>query len=74
MRKDAKGFLLPGNIYGNVKVLGFVTAGWPSPAEEELLDTITIDEFLIENRVVYPSRVDGLGATTVINSSLIEQM
>jgi SOS regulatory protein LexA len=60
LRQDAKGFLLPGNIYGNVKVLGFVAAGWPSPAEEELLDTMTLDEFLIENRdATYMLKVQG---------------
>jgi SOS regulatory protein LexA len=60
VHKDAKGFLLPGNIYGNVKVLGFVAAGWPSPAEEELLDTMTLDEFLIENReATYMLKVEG---------------
>lgn len=60
VRKDAKGMLLPGNIYGNVKVLGFVAAGWPSPAEEELLDTMTLDEYLIENRdATYMLKVQG---------------
>jgi SOS regulatory protein LexA len=60
LRKDAKGFLLPGNIYSNVKVLGVITAGWPSPAEEELIDTMTIDEFLIDNRdATYMLRVQG---------------
>lgn len=49
--KDAKGFLIPGRAFRDgVKVLGVVTAGWPSPAEEELIDTMTLDEFLIENR------------------------
>jgi repressor LexA len=60
VRQDAKGFLLPGNIYGNVRVLGVVAAGWPSPAEEELLDTMTLDEFLIENRdATYMLKVQG---------------
>lgn len=29
-------------------VVGYISAGWPSPAEEELLDTISFDEWLIE--------------------------
>jgi SOS regulatory protein LexA len=29
------------------KVLGYVQAGFPSPAEEELIDTISLDEYLI---------------------------
>ena len=60
LRQDPKGFLVPGNIYGNVKVLGVVTAGWPSPAEEELIDTMSLDEFLIENRdATYMLKVQG---------------
>ena len=31
------------------KVLGLVEAGWPSPAEEELRDTLSLDEFLVQN-------------------------
>lgn len=47
--KDKTGKLLPHNLYGSIRVLGTVEAGFPSPAEEELSDTITIDEWLIEN-------------------------
>jgi SOS regulatory protein LexA len=31
-------------------VIGIVEAGFPSPAEEELLDTISLDDLLIQNR------------------------
>jgi repressor LexA len=31
------------------KVLGLVEAGFPSPAEEELRDTLSLDEFLVSN-------------------------
>ena len=48
--KDKGGKLLPSRLYGDVKVLGTVEAGFPSPAEEELSDTMTMDEYLIENR------------------------
>jgi SOS regulatory protein LexA len=30
-------------------VLGLVEAGFPSPAEEELRDTLSLDEFLVQN-------------------------
>lgn len=33
----------------SIKLLGSVEAGFPSPAEEELLDMISIDELLIKN-------------------------
>lgn len=48
--KDSRGKLIPHNLYGDIKRLGIVEAGFPSPAEEELSDTITLDDWLIENR------------------------
>ncbi len=50
LARDAKGRLIPGSIASAVKVLGTVEAGFPSPAEEELVDTLSLDEFLIQNR------------------------
>ena len=32
----------------SIRLLGSVQAGFPSPAEEELLDTMSLDEFLVE--------------------------
>lgn len=49
LSKDKKGHLIPQNLYGSVQVLGTVEAGFPSPAEEELSDTMNLDEWLIEN-------------------------
>src|SRR4051812_20597992 len=50
LEKDAAGKLLPGPHFHTVPVLGTVTAGFPSPAEEELADTISLDEYLITNK------------------------
>lgn len=50
LRKDPSGKLLPAGFFSAVKKLGYVEAGFPSPAEEELLDTMTLDEWLIRNR------------------------
>jgi repressor LexA len=36
--------------WGLTRMLGTVEAGWPSPAEEELADTMSLDEWLIGNR------------------------
>lgn len=33
-----------------VKVLGTIEAGFPSPAEEELADNLSLDDLLIQNR------------------------
>lgn len=50
VRKDATGRIIPGPRWAGVRLLGAVAAGWPSPAEEELLDTMSLEEYLIENR------------------------
>lgn len=50
VRKDGKGRLIPGSIRAPAKVLGTVEAGFPSPAEEELADTLSLDDLLIQNR------------------------
>lgn len=38
-----------GKLTGKVRLLGTIQAGFPSPAEEELVDTMSLDEYLIEN-------------------------
>lgn len=48
--RDTTGKLLPTGDFFGVRRLGTVEAGFPSPAEEELLDTMTLDEWLIGNR------------------------
>ncbi len=50
VRKDRRGRLSPGAIGGSVRLLGLVEAGFPSPAEEELLDVIDFDEYLTPNK------------------------
>jgi repressor LexA len=43
-----------------VKVLGTIEAGFPSPAEEELADTISLDDYLIANpNATFLLRVSG---------------
>src|SRR5205085_2661276 len=37
-------------LFGEVPVLGLVEAGFPTAAEEELTDTMSLDEYLIENK------------------------
>ncbi len=50
VRKDAQGHLVPKHIYGGLPLLGLVEAGFPSPAEEELLDVMSFDEYLTPNK------------------------
>ncbi len=50
LERDRKGKLIPLSIASPVKILGTVEAGFPSPAEEELADNISLDDLLIQNR------------------------
>ena len=60
IEKDSSGKIIPKNIFGQIRILGTVEAGFPSPAEEELSDIITLDEFLIKNKqATYMLKVSG---------------
>lgn len=60
LEKDDTGKILPRQLVLPVKVLGTVEAGFPSPAEEELADTMSFDEYLIRNReATYILKVSG---------------
>jgi repressor LexA len=48
--KDKKGRLIPEQLEDGAKLLGLVEAGFPSPAEEELLDVMSFDEYLTPNK------------------------
>ena len=49
IEQDEKGRLIPGSLKFPVRILGTVEAGFPSPAEEELADTLSLDDMLIQN-------------------------
>ncbi len=48
--KDKQGRISPRNIREGIRLLGLVEAGFPSAAEEELLDVMDFDEFLTPNK------------------------
>jgi repressor LexA len=54
-----------GKLTGTVKLLGAVQAGFPSPAEEELADILSLDEFLVR-------RPEATFMLTVTGDSMIE--
>jgi SOS regulatory protein LexA len=61
LEKDARGKLLPGRCFHGLRLLGTIEAGFPSPAEEELRETMHLQEWLIGNRkAIYLLKVDGL--------------
>ncbi|MCX5717336.1 MAG: transcriptional repressor LexA [Nitrospirae bacterium] len=49
LERDDKGRLIPVSIASSVKMLGTVEAGFPSPAEEELSDSLSLDTLLVKN-------------------------
>jgi SOS regulatory protein LexA len=53
-------------ITGGISVLGSVQAGFPSPAEEELVDTLNLDEFLV-------NRPESTFLLTVSGDSMIDE-
>lgn len=48
--KDKRGHLSPRSIAGGARLLGLIEAGFPSAAEEELLDVMDFDEYLVPNK------------------------
>ncbi len=60
VEKDSSGKLIPKNIFGETPLLGTVTAGFPVAAEEQNLDSLNLDDFLIEKKdSTYLLEVDG---------------
>lgn len=59
--KDSSGRLIPDQkLLGGVKILGSVEAGFPTPAEEDLAETMSLDNYLINNReTTFMLRVSG---------------
>lgn len=49
LKRDHKGRLIPKSLAYSLRMLGAVEAGFPSPAEEELADTLSLDQLLIKN-------------------------
>lgn len=48
LRKDRQGKIIFDALNG-IRLLGSVQAGWPSPAEEELVDVLSLDDYLIRH-------------------------
>src|SRR3989344_3242653 len=58
--KDHLGRLVPNKLFGEVPMLGLVTAGFPATVEEELADTINLDDMLVgKKELTYMLEVDG---------------
>src|SRR3989338_8138021 len=58
--KDHLGRLIPTKTFGEIQMLGFVTAGLPATVDEEMTDTINLEDMLVKNKsLTYMLEVDG---------------
>lgn len=61
VRKDERGKLTPITLDDEIPLLGSIEAGFPSPAEEQVLDRVTVNELLLgSSKQQYFLRVKGL--------------
>lgn len=58
--KDHLGRLTPSSSFGEIPVLGAVKAGFPEAVEEQELDSVNLDDFLVGKKdITYMLEVDG---------------
>lgn len=48
--KDSQGRIVPAKVFDEIPILGLVEAGLPTDTEEQNLDTISLEDFLIEEK------------------------
>lgn len=65
IRKAGHKIAPTGKLTGAIRLLGTVQAGFPSPAEEELVDVLNLDEFLV-------SRPNATFMLTVSGDSMLD--
>ena len=74
LEKDAGGFLRPVRMSFGIPMLGDITAGYPSPAEEELRDIISMDEYLItrpESSFLVKVSGDSMNGAGIMDGDLV---
>jgi repressor LexA len=60
VRKDTNGKLIPRFLSDEIPLVGYIEAGFPSPAEEAALDHITMEDLLLGSKEkLYLLRVKG---------------
>ena len=50
LNKDSRGKLTPNKLFGEIPMLGLVEAGFPTMNDEEMTDTVSIDDYLIDHK------------------------
>lgn len=70
LRKDPKGFLIPGEQFNGIQILGTVQAGFPAFASEEKGEHLSLDEWLVnEQDSTYLLKVSG---DSMIDAGILE--
>lgn len=70
LKKDAKGFLIPGDQFNGIQILGTVQAGFPTFASEEKGEHLSLDEWLVHDHdATYLLRVSG---DSMVNAGILE--
>lgn len=73
VERGRKGELLPSRFFDELPVLGTVQAGFPSPAEEETVDTLPLEEYLMPKReatFLFRVRGDSMTGAGIIEGDL----
>ena len=70
LKKDIKGYLIPGSNLFGIKILGTVQAGFPGFASEENGEILSLDEWLVNDHdSTYLLRVNG---DSMIDAGILE--
>jgi SOS regulatory protein LexA len=60
LAKDARGRLIPKHLLRELRFVGLVEAGFPSPADDELFETMNLEQYLVRKpEATYLLRVRG---------------
>jgi SOS regulatory protein LexA len=74
LEKDSHGFLKPSRRSLALPMVGEIAAGFPSPAEEELRDVISFDEYLVtrpESSFLLKVRGDSMAGEGIMEGDLV---
>jgi len=70
LRKDSKGFLIPGDEFFGVQILGTVQAGFPTFASEDRGEHLSLDEWLVNDHdATYLLKVSG---DSMVDAGILE--
>ncbi len=70
LRKDSRGFLIPGEQFNGIQILGTVQAGFPTFASEDKSGYLSLDEWLVnEHDATYLLKVSG---DSMIDAGILE--